>query len=70
MELLVLYYLKQLEDQMNLDTKMIINSEGFVLHIQFLEYCRIVKFHLCENVKEQAIYIIGVEFTIVEFAEI
>lgn len=33
MELSVLYYLKQLEDQMNLDAEMIINSEGFVLNI-------------------------------------
>lgn len=70
MELLVLYYLKQLEHQMNLDAEVIINSEGFVLNIQFLECYRIVEFRLCENVEEQPIYIIGVESTIVEFAEI
>ena len=55
---------------MNLDAEVIINSEGFVLNIQFLECYRIVEFRLCENVEEQPIYIIGVESTIVEFAEI
>lgn len=39
---------------------MIINSEGFVLNIQFLECYKIVVFRLCENIEEQAIYIIGV----------